>query len=39
MMLDACEVQNSAFSHTPLIFLGRIQDHVKLQSGSASSCR
>jgi len=38
MRAVAAEVQNSTFFHTPLVFLGRIQDHRILRFGSASPC-
>jgi len=33
------EVQNSTFFHTPVVFVGRIQDHRIIWSGLASACR
>ena len=37
--MHATEVQDSTFSHTPLVFPCRIRDHKMLRSGITSACR
>jgi len=36
--VDAAEVQNTTFFHTPLVLFSGIADHKTLQSGSALAC-